>query len=392
MVFENLSVRISAATGDFIAGITAARERAGELGDGLSDLSRKASRADDSIEEAGDTATQTAGSFAILSAGSQGLNLSLGILTGSVGTLTAAFTGLLILLTPLTAGLAAFGAVAASIGLVGFAGGVLAATQQTERLKGELSTLVDILLVEFQPVTRTAANVLSRLITEFISISNRLAPTQRQISTIAGAFEQLGINVINAIPPLVQAATQLTAQFLPKIADSSDGLAGFAKNLRDFVTSERFVNFVNTLIKQTKKLAPELGIIASNLAEFTDEESLEGLATLAEGVIGVARAFSVVLKQIDRVIEGLDRISANIGDSPLPGFGGEVQAAPPGSQSPVTTGAAQTRPANVNNQMRVDVRVEGDTGVVRDVAATTAERSIREQSDRAQRNAGTGGP
>jgi len=169
MAFENLSVKLSAATGDFIAGITAARERAEELGDGLGDLSRKASRADDSIEEAGDTATQTAGSFAVLSAGSQGRNLSLGVLTGSVGTLTAAFTGLLIVLTPLTAGLAAFGAVLASIGLVGFAGGLLAATQQTGRLKGELVTLKGLLLNEFAPATQAAANVASRLITEFVA-------------------------------------------------------------------------------------------------------------------------------------------------------------------------------------------------------------------------------
>ena len=405
MVFENLAVKLKAQTDSFIAGIEAARDRAEELGDGLGALSRKASRADDSIEEAGDEATATAGKFAVLSAGTQGLNLSFGVLTASVTTLTVGFAALLAVLTPLAAAFGALGVIGASIGLTGFAGVALAATQQTERLKGELSTLLDILLVEFRPVTRAAANVLSRLISEFISISNRLAPTQRQISTIADAFERLGINVINAIPPLVQAATQLTAQFLPKIANSSDGLAGLAKNIRDLVTSEKFSQFISNIVSAAKELAPELKQIVENLGGLTDEETIKGIATLVDGFLDLLVVITAILDKLDPLLEGIAKVSSTfggVGSSSLGAAGaadtGNVGdllpgVAAPGSQSPVTTGVAQTRNAtNVSNRMRVDVRVEGDERVIEDVSAEVTDRRLQEQRDRAVRNAGRGQP
>lgn len=405
MAFENLSVKLSAATGSFVAGIEAARERTEELGDGLASLSRRASRADDTLDEAGDEATATAGEFAVLSAGTQGLNLSFGILTGSVATLTIAFTGLLAVLAPLGAALGALGIIGASIGLTGFAGVALAATQQTERLKGELSTLLDILLVEFRPVTRAAANVLSRLITEFISISNQLAPTGRQISTIADAFQRLGINVINAIPPLVQAATQLTAQFLPKIASSSDGLAGLAKNIRDLVTSEKFSQFISNITAAAKELAPELKQIVENLGGLTDEETIKGITTLVDGFLDLLVVITAILDKLDPLLEGISKVSSTfggVGSSSLGAAGaadtgnaGDILpgVAAPGSQTPVTTGIAQSRnAANVSNPMRVDVRVEGDERVIEDVSAEVTDRRLQEQRDRAVRNAGRGQP
>jgi len=405
MAFENLSVKLSAATGSFVAGIEAARERTEELGDGLASLSRRASRADDSMEEAGDEATATAGKFAVLSAGTQGLNLSFGVLTASVTTLTIAFTGLLAVLAPLGAALGALGIIGASIGLTGFAGVALAATQRTKRLKQELSTLADILLVEFRPVTRAAANVLSRLIDEFISISNRLAPTQRQISTIADSFQRLGINVINAIPPLVDAATQLTAQFLPRIASSSDGLAGLAKNIRDLVTSEKFSKFISNIVAAAKELAPELKQIVENLGGLTDEETIKGITTLVDGFLDLLVVITAILDKLDPLLEGIAKVSSTfggVGSSSLGAAGaadtgnaGDLlpSVAAPGSQSPVTTGVAQTRNAtNVSNQMRVDVRVEGDERVIEDVSAEVTDRRLQEQRDRAVRNAGRGQP
>jgi len=233
MAFENLNVKLAAKTGEFISGIEAARDRAEELGDGLGKLSRKASRADDGIEEAGDEATTTAGKFAILSAGTQGLNLSFGVLTGSVATLTIAFTGLLAVLAPLGAALGALGIVGASIGLTGFAGVALAATQRTQTLKRQLSLLVETITTEFRPVTDAATRVLVALISQFRPLVSELVPAEQQITTIADAFQTLGENLMDAIPPLVDAATKLTAQFLPRIADSSGGVVEFAENVRD---------------------------------------------------------------------------------------------------------------------------------------------------------------
>jgi hypothetical protein len=398
MVFENLAVKLKAQTDSFIAGIEAARDRAEELGDGLGALSRKASRADDSIEEAGDEAVETAGRFAVLSAGTQGLSLSFGVLTGSVATLTAGLGALLAVLAPLAAGFAAIGAIGASIGLTGFAGVALAATQRTERLKQELSTLADILLVELRPVTRAATNVLSRLITEFISISNRLAPTQRQISTIADSFQRLGINVINAIPPLVQAAAQLTAQFLPKIASSSDGLAGFAKNIRDLVTSEKFSKFISNITAAAKELGPEFKQIAVNLGNMTDKSTLKGLVTIADAFADILVIVTGVLAKLDAVFELLTKLRSTFG-----GLGSSnINAA--GAADSVVGGGAPLPPrsprAVIDNTPRstrreaivVENRIEGDERVIEDVSAEVTDRRLQEQRDRAVRNAGRGQP
>jgi len=404
MAFENLSIKLSADTAGFTAPIEAARSRTEELADGLGQLTRRASRADDAIEEAGDSATQTTSRFAILSAGTQGLNLSMGVLTSSVVTITAAFTALLAVLTPAVAALGAFAAIAGGIGLVGLSGALLGVTQHTERLKGEALILKDALLNEFAPAGRAAQQVLSSLIAEAVKIVPQLGPASGEINTIATNFDELGTNVIQAIPPLVDAATQLTTQFLPGVADASGGLEGFAKNIRDLVTSDRFKTFIDNAIASAKELAPEISQIVENLGGLTDETTLKGLTTLVDGFLDLLVVITGILDKLDPLFAGISKISSTFGgvgqsslgaagDADSGNVGGLVpQTAPAGSQNPYSNAGSATNATTTDNPMQVNVAVEGDTGVIETVSAEVADQKIQEQADNAMMNAGTGGP
>jgi len=406
MAFEGISVGISAETADFTAGVQAAKGRAEDLADSLGQLSRRASRADDTLEEAGDQATRTAGTFSVLTAGTNGLSVSFGTLSASITTITVGFTALLAVLTPAVAALAAFAGIAASITGVGLVGVLLAATQRTETLKRQVSLLSDTFIREFAPVTEEATRVLVALISQFRPLVSQLVPTEKEISTLGDGFQALGENVIKAIPPLVEAATSLATKFLPKVADASGGVEGFAKGILDLVQSDRFGNFISDITSAAKELRPELSQIADNLSGLLDEETVKGVTTLVDGFLDLVVVLTAIADKLDPILEGITTISSTfggVGSSSLGGAGAadsgnagdilpSLTSSTPQQYAPAPKSSARGGPIAAPPVGGVRVNVEGDTEVVRNISAEVTDERLREQRDRSQMNAGTGGP
>ena len=119
-----LSVKVSASVAQFNTGMQRAQDAAQDLSLSLFRLGRSSSEAEGEIDSAGRSALTTAGSFSALTAGTNGLNLSFGVL-GST-TMTVLVPALVALSTTLVPIAATLGAVAAAAtGLAGAFGAII---------------------------------------------------------------------------------------------------------------------------------------------------------------------------------------------------------------------------------------------------------------------------
>lgn len=220
MVFEELSVEVGADTASFNAGMS-------RVEDSLDDVSTDAIQTagalavlENRMSSAGREAATTSGMFSALSISTTSLTSTVhGLTTALTVGLIPAVTVLVGALTPIVAAMGGFVAIAGSIAGLGLAGTIGAIATNTEQLKTQFGVLTDIMADDFAPVFDAAAEVLLALMNELIAVLPQLVPAQDVIDTLATAFEELGVVLINALPAFVDLATTLATEFLPPFVD-----------------------------------------------------------------------------------------------------------------------------------------------------------------------------
>ena len=242
---SGLSVRVSASVADFNIGMERAQEKAQDLSLSLFRLGRSADEAEGEIDAAGRSALTTAGTFSTLTAGTQGLNLSFGLL-GST-TLTVLVPALVLLSTTLVPITATLGAAAtAAAGLAGAFGLIIGsgALAYNEQLKEEGSSLVEVL--------KEVKNELVAIVAEFgvdfiplIKDAIRAIPTlvRNILDAVGGtddfvqALRSLGGTAMQTIPSITAALFDLAQQSLPVLQQGLQWLLSNGGSIFDGMVS-----------------------------------------------------------------------------------------------------------------------------------------------------------
>lgn len=222
-LIDDLSVQVSADTADFRRDMSAA-ERALQ---GVSDDAILAGAAMQALQgrtdEAGDEMSQLAvksqgASGGLTSAAASAFNAQINF--GSLSVVTAAslvpalFT-LSAALVPVVSALGGLVAVAGAIAGVGIVGAIGAIATNTEVLKSEFTTTVNVLKEELAPAFDLATQVLMVWMETLRDVASELLPTESALSEVAGAFAQLGEVLIESLPMFTELAVALTQEFLP---------------------------------------------------------------------------------------------------------------------------------------------------------------------------------
>jgi len=267
MVFEELEVEIGADTADFTAGVKSAENslegfdtQSLQTAASLQILQNRADEAEDEISSAGTSATTSSLSFTQLSSAATGSSVSLSGLSSTL--LVAVIPALLATSTALIPVVTALGGLATilgAIGFVGLVGGLGAVATNGEELQGTFDEIQSTLETELQPLFDEFTEVLNTVGEAFIDIIPSLTPTEDQISQIGEGFEELGLALVDAIPPLVELATTLTTEFLPSLTDIISGVA------------ESLPSFLETLVSTFRDLSDELSSAANFAVELAPE-------------------------------------------------------------------------------------------------------------------------
>jgi len=213
---SGLSVKVSAATAAFTAGMDRVQDTATDAALSLRRLGAASESADRDVEALGRSAIGASGGILTFGASTEGAGFAVRGLSGSiVVALIPALVALTAALAPVVGALAGLAAVGAAIGGVGLVGAIGAIATNTEQLKTEFMDMVSVLRSEFAPVFETATAVLSIFINEFQAIIPELVPAQSVIEELGGAFADLGSVLISALPAFVDLAVTLTQEFLP---------------------------------------------------------------------------------------------------------------------------------------------------------------------------------
>lgn len=213
---SGLSVKLSAKTAQFRAGMSRAQDAAEETAVDLRRMGLAADSADRSLASAGRGATTTAIQFSGLSLASTVLTTRVfGLSAGLWGALIPAFAALSTALVPLVAAFGGFLTIGAAIGGIGLVGTLGALATNGEMLKTRFMEVVETFIDEFAPVIQTATAVLFSLMDAFEDIIPALVPAEDAIARIGGNFSQLGREIIQLLPALTDLATELALRFLP---------------------------------------------------------------------------------------------------------------------------------------------------------------------------------
>jgi len=243
MALEDLNIRISADTADFVAGAEGVESQLDDLSGeaiqtaaSLEILSNRTDDAGDQIAQTGRRATVTGAQLSGLSGAAQGTNFAfMGLSATTWGSLIPAVVALGAALAPVVGALGGFIAVGAAVAGIGIVGTIGAIAQRGEELKRAFDFLVSTVMEQFAPAFNTASEVLFVLLQEFTQIIPELVPAEDVISRIAGNFVQLGSDIIGMLPALVDLAVTLTTQFLPPFVrwmqDILPQIPGMVENL-----------------------------------------------------------------------------------------------------------------------------------------------------------------
>lgn len=217
-----LSVSVSAATTQFRSSINAAQEATRDLSLSLRRLSSSANSAEEEVDSVGRSAATSSAGMTSFALSTEGASVATTSLSGTlVASLLPALVTVGAALTPLIAALGGFVAIVGSIAGIGIIGAIAAISENTKLLKTQFEGLVETLRDVFSPVIRAATGVLLVLIEE---LEETLQTIQfgSQINVIAGAFAELGTQIIELIPSLLDLAISLATEFLPPFIQFTD--------------------------------------------------------------------------------------------------------------------------------------------------------------------------
>lgn len=314
---SGLSVRVSSSVSQFRAGMSSAQESAQDLSLSLRRLGAASSSAERDLDSAGRSATTTAGQFAALTAGTDGLNASfMGLSVVTVGALIPSLATLSTVLAPLITALGGFVTVGASVigvigGIVGsglLAWGKQLSDQAKERRKeiqneikalqslkeenGELdeaaqtrlknlkeerrqlksqTSIYGALAAELQPVKNQIIEIVATFGKQFIPlIKDAVATLPILVDDIINASEaagglvptlrDLGSALADFIPELAYLATILASEFLPPFVEwAEDVLPQIPDLLRSFVdTMQETSDILGPLGSELRDMLPVL--------------------------------------------------------------------------------------------------------------------------------------
>jgi hypothetical protein len=242
---SGLSVKVSAATTQFTAGMNRVQDTAVDAALSLRRLGMASESAERDLDSAGRSATTTAGQLGGMSLAAEGAGFSIHGLSGSIilslipalGTLAAA-------LAPVIFGLTGIVAIAGAIGGVGLVSVIGGIATNTDQLKVVFNELVDTITTEFGPAFDLAASVLMTLMGELMDVIPALVPADDVLTRLAGNFSHLGGVLIDALPAFVDLAVTLTEEFLPP----------FVTWVEDFLP--QVPGMIEALIDVTRRMIP----------------------------------------------------------------------------------------------------------------------------------------
>lgn len=286
MVFNDLSVRVSAQTADFTSGINRAQDSLGDLSrqsfttsSALQILQNRADEAGDEISGAGRDASSTAtrlgilsgsassagAAFSTLTASTSGLSLSFGSLTtsltgtlGLLGLVSAAAVGLASTLAPLAAIVgtvtAGLGALAAAFGTV-IGTGILAfgerrGEQNQKRLEEIRARIDELERLEDSEKGLTAAQE------EQLEALEEQADELEDQTGIMGGLESAIADLREELAPII---TEFGEQFIPLIEDAIDAIPQLVRNIFDSIGGvDQFVRVIRRLGTTAFRVIPRL--------------------------------------------------------------------------------------------------------------------------------------
>lgn len=363
---SGLSVRVSAATSAFTTGMNRVQDTASEAAMSLRRLSFASERAESNLDEVGRSAVGASGGIVTFGATTEGAGFAVRGLSGSILlSLLPALATLSAALAPVVAGLGGLVAIAGAIGGIGIVGLLGAIATNGEEMKVVFSEVVDTLKTELAPAFDLAASAIMFLMGEFMDVIPELLPARDVLTELAGNFVQLGKEIINMLPALVELATTLALEFLPPFVtfvqehlpqvpglimsmvsafrgilpifmDFGRFLGRFLPELMDFgmvalpvvadglgmlggVTLQA-LSAITALDAGTQSLLAQLSFIAPILLALASV--LGGPVTLA--IAGVAAAFATnfggIRDIVDRTVSTIQRLLGGRGEEAIAGF------------------------------------------------------------------------
>jgi phage-related minor tail protein len=191
----------------------------------LSALSGAASRADDTIEESGDSAVRTAASFSLLGASANAAVIDLGLFNVQLtATTSLLITGVLAALTAvgtaLVGVLGAIGAVAGAFGLLLGAGLVT----EFDRIRGVFQRTIPLIKDALQPLGEVFGPLLVEGIKNLDELVENIVTAVGGTESFSEALRDFGSFAFDVIPDLVGVMFRIAREALPVIQDAFDRL------------------------------------------------------------------------------------------------------------------------------------------------------------------------
>jgi len=146
------------------------------------------------------------------------------------------------------------------------------------------------------PAIETATAVLKLLMFEFEDIISELVPSERAISAIGSAFNNLGTALIELLPSLVELAVTLTREFLPPFVE-------FVENV-----GPQIPGMIESLVGVFQRMLPEFQAMGRFLSRFIPEFTRFGFLTLrviTPAISGLANVLLDGVSALNRMDRGL---------------------------------------------------------------------------------------
>jgi len=418
---------------------------------GLRRVESSADEAGDAALLAGAKAGAATAGFLSLTLGTNGLNFSLSLLsTKIIAVAVPALALLLTTLAPLTATIgfvaAQLGGLAAGFGLV-LGSGVVSGLERIKTAFQDARTAIENILSrfgrDFIPLILSAINALpllsARILTAvgdldrfarslrriggtvadalpgavaaFVRLGRQALPVVEQfvsflatqgtgilqrITNIAGRlgdrFADVGQAVLDILPSVTTFGTKLTAAILPVLSKSIRLFGEFISTLNNFTESKEFAEILTAIndALTRKGFQTSLQALGENLRRIFDAivrnapKIIRGIVAVIDGLIDIANMFTpVIVGLIDVVGTALGLFAEGTEDSEIRGRALRPDSEQVNRLSERPTGEEFLREIGIN------LNVEGDTGIIREIAAELNRSDRRRQDNRVFRDSGT---
>lgn len=289
---EGITIEIDARVRDAKEGLEDVQEEALELSGALEITDASAERAEDSIEEVGDSATQTGASFSGATVSIFGFNASLSTMVGIAAIATPALAALSAAAIGVVGALGAVGGAFATLGLAAVVTNFSKLRSEAVAAIPQIKEAIEPLGEVFTPVLIDAIRDLPALFENIVSSINKAVDLDRFARTLE---RTIGI-VFSILPPLAatmfkvaEAALPLLNQGLMFLRDNGDEAFGVISEATNEVLPE-LIAFGGAVID----LLPELVGFGTTV-----------LDTLLPPLTALVDTISVLLGEINKLPDGL---------------------------------------------------------------------------------------